>query len=228
MREFIDEGVSFVFLENANLALTRNCADIVSIDQERATEIAVAHLAVLGHTSIAYLTLGKLTDNRMARLDGYKKMMGRLELNAQVITESGLPVPETPFDEASCADFGRSAAARLARESTRPGAIICMNDMTAIGLVAGLSAAGLKIPDDISVIGIDNIAFSQFTTPPLTTFSQPYDLLAEAALEKLVAALDDPGRKKSRSLFDPLLIRRDSTAACAKAPAAPSLKEKPP
>ena len=215
MERFIQRGAAFVFLENSDHALAHHYADIVSIDQERPTAMAVAHLAEQGHSAIAYVSLSELTDNRIARLDGYKKAMSQRGLPHRIITDHGLPSREIPYSDASLAHFGQMVVARLCHDAQpMPTGIICMNDLTAFGVMFGLREAGLKIPDDVSVIGIDGIALSQFTVPPLCTSRQPYDLLARTAIEKIRASLDDRTRGKDRTLLEPQLLQRASVGRC--------------
>jgi len=79
-------------------------------------------------------------------------------------------------------EHGLAASHHFLRLACRPTAVVCYNDMMAIGLLKGFQQAGVHIPEDISVTGFDNIVFSEYTQPPLTTFDQPKRFIgAEAA-----------------------------------------------
>jgi LacI family transcriptional regulator len=98
--------------------------------------------------------------------------------------------------------------------SSRPTAIVCSNDMTAIGVLRGAYHEGLRVPQDLSVIGLDDIDFAEFTLPPLTTIRLSRADLAHAAFEALRQQAEDPGnpRMKREFLVSTSLVVRGSTA----------------
>jgi DNA-binding LacI/PurR family transcriptional regulator len=101
---------------------------------------------------------------------------------------------------------------------TRPTAVICSNDMTAIGVLRAAYMKGLKVPQDLSVIGLDDIDFCEFTLPPLTTIRLSRSDLARASFEALRQQAEaGPGSKVEREfLVSTSLVVRDSTAAPAR------------
>jgi DNA-binding LacI/PurR family transcriptional regulator len=105
--------------------------------------------------------------------------------------------------------MGRNAAARVLAAPARPTAAIAINDMMAIGIGIGLKQLGLKIPQDFSLIGIDDIFFAGAHDPPLTTLRQPIQAMADAAVQRILA----PAAAPTDELFEPELIVRASTAA---------------
>ncbi|HSB66784.1 MAG TPA: LacI family DNA-binding transcriptional regulator [Anaerolineales bacterium] len=183
----------------------------ISHDDVDGSRQACQHLIDLGHVRIAYL--GDATSGRTTRdrLIGFQQMMA----------EHGLSIPPEYIHEAT----GNSAADGLVGVehflslATRPSAIICYNDMLAMGVLKGVYQADLTVPDDISVTGFDNIIYSDFTQPTLTTIDQPKRFLgAEAArwmfhlLTLNLEALSLPAfSKKLRGL----LLIRQSTASPA-------------
>jgi DNA-binding LacI/PurR family transcriptional regulator len=113
---------------------------------------------------------------------------------------------------------GESASDYFLALSKRPTALVCYNDMIAIGMMKGLQQAGIRIPEDVSITGFDNIVFAAYTNPPLTTLDQPKRFIGAEAARLLLELLDMPlseqlqTHQKVRSLKGQLLIR-GSTAS---------------
>ena len=104
---------------------------------------------------------------------------------------------------------------QLSNLATRPTSIVCSNDMTAIGVLRAAYTQGLRVPQDLSVIGLDDIAFAEYTLPPLTTIRLSRTDLARAAFNALHAQIDgaDDPRLQREFLVSTSLVVRDSTAA---------------
>ena len=104
---------------------------------------------------------------------------------------------------------------QLQRSASRPTAIVCSNDMTAIGVLRAAYMEGLRVPQDLSVIGLDDIDFAEFTLPPLTTIRLSRTDLARAAFEALRQQTEDPENTKLQREFlvSTSLVVRGSTAA---------------
>jgi DNA-binding LacI/PurR family transcriptional regulator len=172
---------------------------------------ACTHLIHLGHRHIAFLgdsTSGRTTQERLA---GYR----------QTMLGAGLEIYEAYIHlvPGSGALQGYEAANYFLGLEHVPSALICYNDMMAVGVLKRLHQAGIRIPEDISVTGFDNITVSEYTSPPLTTIDQPKRFLgAEAArmmLEQLgvIPGLNELATKVKR-LKGTLLVR-GSTAKLA-------------
>jgi len=103
---------------------------------------------------------------------------------------------------------------RLKALETRPTAIVCSNDMTAIGVLRAAYMDGRRVPEDLSVIGLDDIDFAEFTLPPLTTIRLSRVDLARAAFEALRSQVEDAGNPHMRREFlvSTSLVLRGSTA----------------
>jgi LacI family transcriptional regulator len=110
---------------------------------------------------------------------------------------------------------GVAGFGQLQELSTRPTAILCSNDMTAIGVLRAAYMEGLRVPQDVSVIGLDDIAFAEYTLPPLTTIRLSRTELARAAFEALRQQAEDPKnpRMQREFLVSTSLVVRGSTAA---------------
>jgi DNA-binding LacI/PurR family transcriptional regulator len=167
------------------------------------------YLLDLGHRQIAYLgniLAGRTTQERLL---GYQEEM----------RQAGLPTQDAQAPNGR-PEGGFAGARVLIDQAKPPSAIVCFNDMIALGVLRALDEAGRRVPQDCSVTGFDNISISAFTAPPLTTFNQPkYELGFEAA-QMMLRLLDCPPGDLSCShpekvLLSGNLLVRGSTAAPA-------------
>ncbi|MER5440665.1 LacI family DNA-binding transcriptional regulator [Streptomyces sp. NPDC002790] len=180
----------------------------VSVDDVNGGALAVRHLIDAGHRSIAYVsgprTLNQVEDRRQGALRALK--------------EAGLPASvlrELPTDRLDVA-AGRDAGARLLGLTERPTAVFCANDLLALGVLQSLYAAGVRVPDDIAIVGYDDIEFAAAAAVPLTSVRQPAvhmgALAADLLLEE-IEATDDPERahEHRRVVLQPELVVRGSS-----------------
>jgi LacI family transcriptional regulator, repressor for deo operon, udp, cdd, tsx, nupC, and nupG len=179
-------------------------ADIpqIEIDNRAAAYGMTQHLASLGHRSIAYVSGPASNILERERFQGFK---------------DGLETAGLPFDPALVlpGDYTIEAGVRagqdLVARSTRPTAVFCTSDEMAIGLMRTLFSAGLRVPEDISVAGFDDIEFAAVAEPPLTTIHQPRRELGQAAASALIELLQGrPSPKRIR--LETELVIRDSVA----------------
>jgi LacI family repressor for deo operon, udp, cdd, tsx, nupC, and nupG len=179
-------------------------ADIpqIEIDNRAAAARMTQHLASLGHRSIAYVSgpAGNILERE--RFQGYK---------------DGLAAAGLPFNPALIIpgdytiEAGVAAGQDLVARSGRPTAVFCTSDEMAIGLTRTLLSAGLRVPEDISVAGFDDIEFAAVAEPSLTTIRQPRRELGQAAATALIDLLQGrPTPKRIR--LDTELVIRDSVA----------------
>jgi len=112
------------------------------------------------------------------------------------------------------AHHGAAAVSALLAGVPPPTAVIGFNDLTAIGLLRGLRAAGRRVPEDIAVVGFDDIELAAWTDPALTTVRQPTEELGRWAVTRIADALADPERPMgpSRVVLEPTLVVRATTA----------------
>ncbi len=176
-------------------------------DDEDGSRQLTRHLIGLGHTRIAYLGNSQAGRTNLDRLNGFQNEMKMAGLSIPPEFLFGAP--------GGGPDEGRLGLAHVLQIPQPPTALVCYNDMIAIGVLKGLHEAGLRIPEDISVTGFDNIALSAYTCPPLTTFDQPKRFIgAEAArlilnLLNAPAEAEDPG-PNVRILKGRLLVRQST------------------
>ena len=214
MSRLIQRGVAFVLFETLGADPGIERVDVVSMNNTLAAEQAVDCLTALGHRSIAYATATPLTPHRVARLQGFRNALQRHGLDAgMVITDEDIPSHSTTHNDADLARFGHIAAAHIMTLQPGPTAVIAMNDLVALGMMSAFLAQGVRIPADISVVGIDDIQLSSFTYPALTTIRQPYVQIAETAIERICARLADPTRPGATISLEPRLVFRASTTA---------------
>lgn len=179
----------------------RHATPAVSIDNEGAAQRAVGYLIALGHRHIAHLTGpdgNVLTNERVA---GYRRALAETGLDARP-------------DREIVGDFGvasgRAAFARFAALTPRPTAIFCANDESAMGFIAAAHAAGVRVPQDVSVAGFDDIHFAQAFIPALTTVRQPRAEMGAAAMGLLLGIIANEAPASIR--LPSQLVVRDSTA----------------
>jgi LacI family transcriptional regulator len=165
---------------------------------------AVQHLAALGHRQIAFISGPLRMRTAVTRRDAFRKSMAEL----------GLEVSATAIIEGDhTMEGGKTAMEKLIGLSELPTAVICSNDLTAIGVLHALDETTHKVPKDISVVGFDDIHLSQFVLPPLTTVQMSCQDLAAAAVEALRAGIeaDHPRAAQKEWTIPTRLVVRRST-----------------
>ncbi len=183
--------------------------DYVSLDNYRAGVIAAGHLLDLGHRDIAYISAPLRSVNRNARLEGAREACRRggtqLEIHIGDVKAGQADLEMT--------ELGRVAAAALHACDCNATGYVAMNDMIAIGLIAGLRQSGRRIPEDVSVVGIDDLFLGQYISPALSTVRQPMQAMATAAVECVLARMRTPSEAPHELIFVPELVVRESSAA---------------
>jgi DNA-binding LacI/PurR family transcriptional regulator len=198
---FSRRHIPLVFLDTGLPAPGVSC---VRIDYSAGIDAAVHHLIELGHKRIAFISGPmRLASARMR----YKAFMesaarDRLDANPKLIQEGNHRV-----------DGGHDAMRRILASKARPTAVMASNDLTAIGAMGAIAEAGLRVPEDISVVGYDDIQLSAFTMPPLTTVSLPRAEIANAAFRALLNAqkADAKTVQGEEHMVRPTFVHRKST-----------------
>ncbi len=178
---------------------------VLKVDYGEGIRQGVQHLAALGHRRIAFITGPLRLRSAVARRDAFLRSMAEL----------GLTVPAEHLVEGShTMEGGIEAMEHLIALSELPTAVMCSNDMTAIGVLHALYRTTHNVPDDISVVGFDDIHLAQFMLPPLTTVEMSCKHLAAAAVEALRAGIerDHPKAAKTEWHIPTRLVVRQSSA----------------
>jgi DNA-binding LacI/PurR family transcriptional regulator len=203
---FSRRSIPLVFLDSEHKGAHIRC---VKLDYAAGMELAFDHLMELGHREIGFLAGPQTLKSAALRYAAFVQISQRRNLARR----------STLVEEANHrVDGGHDAMLRLLATGDRPTAIIASNDLTAIGAVSAITEFGLRVPEDISVVGFDDIAFSAFTSPPLTTISLPRVEIARAAFAALQEGKEAAGRRSRQPkpcVIAPVLVVRRSTMAPA-------------
>jgi LacI family transcriptional regulator len=167
-------------------------------DDHRGAYMLTRHLVSLGHKRIAYLGFSRSRRDE-ERLGGIRECMAAHNMEL-TIYDGG--APSAPEGERVC------SAIMLGAE--HPDALICYNDLMALGFMKAAQTLGFKLPEDISVAGFDNIQYGQYTSPALTTVDLQSEKMGAAAMEKVIATIDGKPVGNA-STIEPQLILRAST-----------------
>jgi DNA-binding LacI/PurR family transcriptional regulator len=210
LEPIIRKGMHVVAFDRQNQEEDSVVIDHIGVDNVQAMRLITKHLISLGHRRIGFISGPIRTVSRLARLEGYRASLDEagLTFEEQLVWEGAA----TNFGDAGMVQLGRQGAHTLLSNVNPPSAIIAINDMYAFGVYAGARDLGLKIPEDVSVTGVDDIVLAEVAEPPLTTVQQPMDKIARLAVERLVSRLDgtcddEPGH----DVFSPKLVVRKST-----------------
>lgn len=178
--------------------------DVVTLDEDLAAQAILAHLSQLGHSRIAHITGGR--DNRpgLDRAAAYRRAMRRL----------GLPPIVAPG--AFTTEGGVAGARALCGLPELPTAIIAGNDLTAVGAIGHLASLGLRVPEDVSVVGYDDSQIARLDLIGLTTIRQPVDWFGDLAATMILERM--AGRRFGSRIErgEPTLVLRRTTAAPAR------------
>lgn len=178
--------------------------DAVLTDNRGGGCIATQHLLDLGHRRIACIAGPSDVTPSGERVAGYRQALQ----DAGAAVDEGLIV-RGGFDYES----GYRAAGQLLSRSPRPSAIFACNDLMAVGAISAAVRMGLRVPDDVSIMGFDDVRLASFTVPLLTTVRQPKQEMGVLAATLLLARIEDPDLPPQRHLLETSLIVRQTTAA---------------
>ena len=197
---FAEEDIPVVFMD---VLPKHPRSSTVSVDYRAGIYEGVQHLAALGHRRIAFISgplqLGSANARKVAFIDCMRC--------------TGLPVrPMWLIEGDHTLEGGRDAMIRLLGLSDWPTAVMCSNDMTAIGVQHALFEANLKVPLDFSLIGFDDVHLAEYTIPPLTTVRMSCSEIAQSVVTGLLASIDGPASPQgNRSQVTTRLIVRQTT-----------------
>ena len=170
---------------------------------------AVQHLAALGHRKICFISGPRTLHSARARIDAFRLAAKTARISA---------VNARVLEADHTLEGGMRAFEGLRARGKLPTAIMCSNDMTAIGVLRSAYATGLKVPKDLSIIGFDDIRFAQFTTPPLTTVRMSRFDIARSAFQALRELREGTEPIRREYAIPTALVVRESTGKAARPP----------
>ncbi|MCS6907641.1 MAG: LacI family DNA-binding transcriptional regulator [Anaerolineales bacterium] len=199
LQPLLDENLPLVVVDRRLSDLE---VDTVLTDNFQGGWTATQYLIELGHRCVACITGPSNLSPSAERVVGYRR----------ALEESGLAIDESLICRG---DFhprsGYVAAKELLNHQPPPTAFFVCNDMMAIGALRALSEAGLRVPEDCSVVGFDDIELASYVTPPLTTIRQDKTGLAETAVQLLLERIATPGLPSRTHVLPTQLVERQST-----------------
>jgi LacI family transcriptional regulator len=206
-RSLIDQlasrNVPLVFLD---VGKVRKGVCNIKVDYAQGITQAVEHLRAMGHSRIAFISGPSALKSARIRRDAFLHCLGRrISEHSDLVEEGNHKV-----------DGGLTAIARLLQRENPPTAVLASNDLTAIGALRGIRQAGLRIPDDVSVIGFDDIDMAQFTEPPLTTVRLLRSELASVACNALLQSIKGSMKGAEFGVGTHLIIRESTGKAKTK------------
>jgi DNA-binding LacI/PurR family transcriptional regulator len=180
--------------------------DHVAIDSISAARAATKHLIDIGRRVVAVIGTGdEISKTGRLRLHGYE----------EALADAGLPQDATLHGDARWFHRPDGYAAMNELLRTRPDidGVFCFNDLLAIGALRALREAGRRVPDDVAVVGFDDVEECMYTAPPLTSVSPDKRAVAETAVDLLIQRMDGTGPTQPREVFPPYrLVVRESTS----------------
>lgn len=178
-----------------------SAADVVAIDQTTAVRIATKHLLDLGHRTVWHVAGPEEWNDAASRVAGWRA----------TLEEANREVPPVLHGDWSPESGYRSGL--ILAKKPEVTAVLVASDEMAFGLMRAMTELGRRVPEDVSVVGIDDIALAAYATPPLTTVSQSFEATGQRAFFHLLRQMQDPDTPQEPELVTPRLIVRGTTAA---------------
>ena len=184
--------------------------DYVSMDNVRAASLATQHLIDHGHTRLVFASASGRTVSRAEKIAGFLATAREAGIvrTAEVLERKA----QSAFGDSELSELGRAIAEEIAARKQRPTAIVALNDMLAIGIVAGLRDAGVAVPSEISVVGMDDLFLSSLIDPAISSIRPPVPAMAAQMVERIMVRLADPSTPAAEFLFQPTLVARQTVA----------------
>lgn len=201
INDLIQNNCPFVLVNR----LATNVNNYVVLDDVAGAKMAVNHLIHLGHRRIAHIAGPLMFDTSVRRLQGYRK----------ALADSGISYDGQLVEETDWMNWtdGRKTMSRILSCDSRPTAVFAGNMMSAIGAMASIREAGIKIPDDISIICLHDAPLAEIMEPPLSVVKMPLYEMGRHAAQWIIQALDDQAPTNPVILPPERLVIRGSTAA---------------
>ena len=183
----------------------RNITNI-RVNYRRGMEKLVEYLHAMGHRKLGFIGHHAILGPLHERLKAVSDIVAGYETGVEVRASA----------DADSLEGGRQAARTLLADGYKPTAIICVNDLMAVGALRELRQRGLRVPEDVSVTGFDNIKLSEFCSPALTTLHIPRDQIGHTVCECLIQRDNRPASIDREIVIDPELVLRESTGPASR------------
>ena len=195
--ELTDSGIPVVFYDVG--APRRNITNI-RVNYRRGIEKVIDYLHSMGHRRLGFV--------------GHHALLGPINERMKTVLDAVARIPDIEVRTAADADTlegGRQATRVLLASGFAPTAIICVNDVTAVGALRELRERGIRVPRNVSVTGFDNVKLSEFCYPALTTVHIPRERIGQIICDSLIPMPDQPTTIEHDIVIDPEFVLRDST-----------------
>jgi DNA-binding LacI/PurR family transcriptional regulator len=193
-------------------------ADLVASDNLKGGYDATKHLIDLGHRSIAFIGVSLTSRQGLRRFQGYLDALRDYGLAVDERLVVGRHEAEEQVPGYSTESLGYEAMQRLLALPEPPTAVFARNDFTAMGAMTAIKEAGLRVPEDIAVVGFDDVPLAMHTSPSLTTVRQPTLEQGRIAAEFLLNRIEEDGPvTRQERILDCELMVRESTVSSTKA-----------
>jgi LacI family transcriptional regulator len=201
LKELIDQRVPIALVAREMSVLSTST---VLVDDFAGGYNATRHLIELGHRRIAVIAESMSVSSSKERVRGYRHALEEAELryDEELVLTSDFSI-----------ESGRVTALAILQRPSRPTAIFACNDLLAIGALQAAKELGIRVPDDLSVVGFDNTILASITDPPMTTVAQPIRAMGHQVVDLIVAEINEESTVKQRVVLLPELIIRQSTQA---------------
>jgi LacI family transcriptional regulator len=197
MEDLAESRIPVVFYD---VGMARGNVTSIRVNYRRGIEKVVDYLHSLGHRRLGFV--------------GHHAVLGPINERMKAVLDAVARIPALEVRTAADADTlegGRQATRVLLSSGFQPTAIICVNDITAVGALRELRERGLRVPEDISVTGFDNVKLSEFCYPALTTVHIPRDKIGHIICESLLSRAGTVATLDAEIVIDPEFVLREST-----------------
>jgi len=201
IKELIEAGIPVICFDRK---LSTQSVDTVVIDNEKGGYMATTHLIEIGHRNIAVITSSLHFSSFEDRLRGYEN----------ALREKGIAISQEYIKKGDhrSSEVAKELTIGLLHHKPRPTAIFVMNNQMTLGALEAINEQNLVIPDDISIVGFDDMLWARAISPPLTVIKQPGYEMGRRVAEMFFQKVNDPGRDPVQVIMEPKLVIRKSSA----------------
>jgi DNA-binding LacI/PurR family transcriptional regulator len=214
LTELARRGLVAVSYDTRRTAPDTGFVDHVSVDNVAAGKLATKYLCSFGHERIAFLTASGNTISRADKMAGFREACAAAGITQRCLVMEGRG--QSCHGDAELVELGRELAAQVMRLVVRPTAAIAINDMLAAGFMAGLRELGVRVPDELSVVGMDDLFLGTLTVPQMTSIQLPVQQMSRIMVDRIMRRLAQPDLPLMETLYPPTLMSRESVGPVPK------------